>query len=35
MTRNLNAALEAGTVELACKPGERDPGFRQTLTVTR
>lgn len=34
MTRNLNAKLDAGTVELACKPGEKDPGFRQTLTVT-
>lgn len=34
MTRNLNAELEAGTVELACKPGEQDPGFRQELTVT-
>lgn len=33
LTKDLTATLEAGTYELACKPGERDPGFRQRLTV--
>lgn len=34
LVKDLTATLEAGTYELACKPGERDPGIRVQYTAT-
>ena len=34
LVKDLTATLEAGTYELACKPGERDPGIRVQYSAT-
>jgi iron uptake system component EfeO len=34
LVKDLTATLDAGTYELACKPGERDPGIRVKYTAT-
>lgn len=33
-SRSLTAKLDPGSYELACKPGQKDPGIRTPLTVS-
>jgi iron uptake system component EfeO len=33
VSRDMTVDLEAGAYEVACKPGEREPGFREAFTV--